>query len=110
MTPEFQVKQTGSFLHVFTAKDEDDVAIDLTGFTITAKAEKVQEILITAGQSFTVAAVDLPNGQFSVALTPTNTSNMGAGFWKFDVKMVSADTLTVYYIENQFLRVLENIT
>lgn len=110
-TVSFTVKQTGSFEYTFTALDENDVAIDLSdpsNWTITSTARLTQDHTVT--QAMTTAAVDLANGQFSVALTPTNTTSMVLGIWEFDAKMVSPDTLTAYFTETLYLEVKDNVT
>ena len=102
------VKQTGSFKHTYTMTNASCVAIDLTGFTVTATAKLQRRKNVT--QAFTVVEEDLANGIVSINLTPTETAGMSVSQWDVDVKMVSADTLTVYFTPTETLEVKENVT
>lgn len=107
----FEVKKTGSYEYTFTAYDSNGDPIDLStpgNYTITATAKYARDPSIT--QAFTVTTVDLGNGQFKIALTPTNTSSMRVGIWDFDCKMTSPDTLTVYFTNTYQLEISQNIT
>lgn len=102
------VKQNGSFSHTYTMTDAAGAALDLTGFTVTATA-RVQRHQSTT-QSFSTTLDDPANGVVTIALTPTITGTMKVTTWDFDVRMESADTLTVYYTDTEELEVQDNIT
>ncbi len=102
------VKQTGSLLHAYTLTDAAGTALDLTGFTTSAAARMKRHTATT--QTLATVDDDLPNGIVSLSVTPAVSALMEDTDWEFDLKAVSADTLTVYFTDTETLTVKENIT
>lgn len=102
------IKQGGSFSHLFTAKDCEENVINLTSYTITAKARFRDSPNIEAKVTMLIANTDLPNGQFTVSLLGTTTANMKQGVWEFDAKMVNGTSILT--MDTRTLLIKELIT
>ena len=103
-----KIKKTGSFAHVYTFVNEDDVAINLSGFTVTASGKMKRDSSVTF--DFGIVETDLTNGQVTITLTPTQSNALEVTQYLFDVKALSASGLTSYIIDTEQLDVLDNCT
>tara|TARA_R100001509_G_C4820545_1_gene199647 strand:+ start:412 stop:747 length:336 start_codon:yes stop_codon:yes gene_type:complete len=80
------IPQGADFSQVFTAKETDGSARDLTGYTGSAKIKKHPGA--TSSSDFTVG-ITSSSGQVSVAMTSGVTVGLDAGRYYYDVKIVS---------------------
>lgn len=93
------IEQRASFDRTFTMYDAEGDALDLTDFTLTAKlwTERRRELA-----EFTLTWVDQTIGQFTLTLTPEETTPLsGAGVW--DLLVEDPDGNKDYWIRGAVL-------
>jgi hypothetical protein len=102
LTSDSRIFQGASYSYSLTLKDGANVAINLTGCTITSQVRKTQassEILAT----FSVAITSASGGTATLSLTPAQTAALPATpaetFWKHDVLLTRADSSVIRIIE-----------
>lgn len=80
--------------NMFVVKTQDDVAVDITGATITFSVkEKTSDTtaLITriVGSGIVIDPDQVNNkGKYQLSLVPSNTTGLGIGPYEFDIEMV----------------------
>ena len=80
--------QGTDFARSFQIK-EDDTVLDITGYSFTAKlAPSYYDSTVT---SMTTAIEDAAQGTFTVKLTDTQTADLTAGEYVYDVVMTKAN-------------------
>jgi hypothetical protein len=90
----------------FTFEDDDDVVIDITGWTFAAdikdtRADETALVsLTTANGGFTVT--DGPNGRLEMVLTAEQTDLLPEGGMVFDLLRTDSDPGPVYYLGGSF--------
>lgn len=93
------IEQRADFSRSFAVLDDDGEAVDLTGFTLTAKLWTERRRLLTA---FTLTWTDQAAGEFTLSLTDAETTLLsGAGVW--DLLVEDPDGLKDYYLRGNVL-------
>lgn len=91
------IEQRASFDRTFTMYDSLGDALDLTGFTLLAKLWTDRRRLLA---EFTLTWVDQTIGQFSLTLTPEQTTPLsGSGVW--DLLVEDPDGNLDYWIRGE---------
>lgn len=80
------IDQGASFLTSIDLTDDNDDPINLTGYTGAAQIRK--HYTSSNSTSFSVALGGV-NGTVDLSLTPTQTSNLAAGRYLYDVELTS---------------------
>ena len=75
--------------------DDDGYAIDLTGYTGVAKMRK--HYTSSNAVSFNVAITG-PSGNVSLSMTASQTANIVAGRYVYDVQLTETDSNTVFRV------------
>ena len=78
-------------------KDNNDNAINLTGFTV--EAQVWEETRTTKYADFTVTYTNRVNGTVDIALTDTQTATFSPDILKYDVLLTNTSGLKEYYLE-----------
>ena len=91
------IDQGTTFSTTVTAKDSTGSAKDLTGYTTTAQIRK--SYYSSSSTDFTTAQVD-GTGVITLSLTATQTGNLKAGRYVYDIETASA---------SETIRVVEGI-
>ena len=94
-----------------TIKDSDGVAIDITGATVFFTIKSDETLADTsASVSKTVTSHPAPaSGQTTVELDPTDTEDLTAGIYYWDIQIKYSDD-TIQSTKAQQVRVLADIT
>lgn len=74
--------QGADFVRTFKLKDGSGNT-DITGYTLTAKVKQFHTA--TASQTFTITKTNASHGEFTMALTETQTAAMKAGTHQYDL-------------------------
>ena len=77
--------------------DENDVAIDVTGYTFTAKARK--HYTSNTVYSFTMTITDAVDGEVTMSMNAATTADISAGRYVYDAEMVDTANLTTRLVE-----------
>ena len=78
-------------------KDGNDVAINLTGYTV--EAQVWEETRTTKYADFTTTYTDRSAGSVSIALTDTQTATFTPDILKYDVLLIDPSGSKEYYLE-----------
>ena len=84
-------KRGDTFDFLFTAEN-NGVAIDLTGYTITSQARASDDTVL---QSFTVTITSAVNGQFTLTAAVAATELWTPGAYNMDIEFVDGSGVTV---------------
>lgn len=106
--PDFMIKKGGSLSHQFTAKDAGGTVIDITGFSITAKARFKDAPAAVGKVTLSVTMTNPSEGLFTISLTSNQTRSMAVGIWEFDAKLDSGSVILT--TETMTFEILEPIT
>lgn len=89
------IDQGSTFNTSINITDENDEGIDLTGYTGAGQIRKTY-----TSSSYTSITVSLgANGQVSMSLTPTQTANLTAGRYLYDVELTSSGGTVTRVVE-----------
>ena len=78
-------------------KDNNDTAINLTGFTVAAQVW--EETRTTKYADFAVTYTNRSTGTVDIALTDTQTATFSPNVLKYDVLLTNGSGLKEYYLE-----------
>ena len=78
-------------------KDENNAAINLTGYTV--EAQVWEETRTTKYADFTVAYTNRTTGTIDISLTDTQTATFSPSVLKYDVLLTNPSGLKEYYLE-----------
>ena len=78
-------------------KDENNAAINLTGYTV--EAQVWEETRTTKYADFTVAYTNRTTGTIDISLTDTQTATISPSVLKYDVLLTNPSGLKEYYLE-----------
>lgn len=81
------IDQGSDFDVEMTLEDDNDVAINLTGFQVYSQFRKSYSSVI--GYSFTCSIIDANNGVINLELLGQDSSNIKPGRYLYDVEIVS---------------------
>lgn len=88
-TIDIVINQKASFEVVFNIKD-GNAALDLSGYTTSAKLKTDFNTPDNQAVSFTTSIVNAAAGQVSMSLTPEQTSNLALQRYFYDLSITSA--------------------
>jgi hypothetical protein len=84
------VNQRASFQVGFFVKQSNGTALNLTGYSVTAKYKDNFQTPDSQAITFTSEVVDATTGEISIALTPTQTTNLQLGKYVYDVAIINS--------------------
>ena len=90
------IDQGTTFSTVITLADEDENAIDLTGYSANSQIRK--HYSSSNSQSFSVS-LGGANGTVTLSLTSTQTANLVAGRYVYDVEVTSSTNVVSRIVE-----------
>jgi hypothetical protein len=90
------IDQGTTFSTTITLADEDNVLIDLTGYTANSQIRK--HYSSSNSQSFSVTLGGI-QGTMTLSLTSTQTSNLIAGRYVYDVELTSSSNVVSRIVE-----------
>jgi hypothetical protein len=90
------IDQGSTYSTVLNLTDDDDAIIDLTGYTGAAQIRK--HYTSSANTPFTVSISPL-DGAVTLSLTATQTANLVAGRYVYDVELTSASNVVSRVVE-----------
>lgn len=91
------IDQGTDFSTTLYVSDENDVAIDITGYSFTAKARK--HFTSNTAYSFTMTISDADDGEVTMSMNAATTANIAGGRYVYDAEMVDTDSLTTRLVE-----------
>ena len=91
------IDQGTDYSTVVNVTDDDDNPINLTGYTGRGQIRK--HYTSSNAVSFSVSVSNAELGQLTLALTATQTSNMAASRYVYDVEVVSSANIVSRIIE-----------
>jgi hypothetical protein len=86
------VDQGSDFSSVVTVTDSDGALVDLTNYTYRGQIRKTYTS--STSVDFTITANTPTNGELTISLTASQTSNMKAGRYVYDVEIESGNVVT----------------
>lgn len=86
------VDQGSDFSSVVTVTDSDGVLVDLTNYTYRGQIRKTYTS--STAVDFAITANTPTNGELTISLTASQTSNMKAGRYVYDVEIESGNVVT----------------
>jgi len=99
MYAELTIDQGATFSSVITLTNDDNTAIDLTGYTFECQIRKsYYSTNATANIAVTIEG-DAANGAVRLSLDSANTANIKAGRYLYDLKMTDDEDTTIRVIE-----------
>lgn len=90
------IDQGTTFSTTITLADEDSVLIDLTGYTANSQIRKHYSSSNSQSFSVTLGGVQ---GTVALSLTSTQTSNLTAGRYVYDVELTSSSNVVSRIVE-----------
>ena len=88
---ELTIDQGSTFAITVELKDYfTNDPLDLNGYTARSQIRK--DYNSTTSNSFTVSVQDASNGNISISMTASNTANLKAGRYVYDVELVETAT------------------
>lgn len=92
MVNEIEIAQGSDFILDVTAVDENEVAFDLTGSTMTMEVKKRHQdstALFTKSNGTGVTFTDAVNGIAEIQIDPADTSGLDPGDFEYDIWLES---------------------
>ena len=90
------IDQGTTFSTVISLADDEDVAVDLTGYTANSQIRK--HYSSSNSQSFSIS-LGGTSGTISLSLTSTQTSNLTPGRYVYDVELTSSSNVVSRIVE-----------
>jgi len=90
------IDQGTTFSTVISLADDEDVAVDLTGYTANSQIRK--HYSSSNSQSFSIT-LGGTSGTISLSLTSTQTSNLTPGRYVYDVELTSGSNVVSRIVE-----------
>ena len=104
-----EVKRGSTFSQLIECLDENDVAVNLSGWSFSSELRSAPED-DAALLAFTIAETDLVNGQITISATAAQTADLPARRkLYYDVKLEPAAG-SVLYSENIFIMTSKHVT
>jgi hypothetical protein len=95
---ELTIDQGATFTASIDLAQDDETAINVATSTFTSQIRK-SYYSSNPTANLTVSILDAANGKISLSLSASQTSNIRAGRYLYDVKMVSSSNTTLRLIE-----------
>ena len=90
------IDQGTTFSTVISLADDEDVAVDLTGYTANSQIRK--HYSSSNSQSFSIS-LGGTSGTITLSLTSTQTSNLTPGRYVYDVELTSSSNVVSRIVE-----------
>ena len=90
------IDQGTTFSTVISLADEEDVAVNLTGYTANSQIRKHYSSSNSQAFSVTLGGT---SGTISLSLTSTQTSNLTPGRYVYDVELTSSSNVVSRIVE-----------
>lgn len=91
-TVNLVINQKASFEVTFNVLNSNNAPLNLTNYSANAKFKQDITTPDTAAVAFTTTIANAANGSVSIALNPTQTSNMQVGKYVYDVAITNNNT------------------
>lgn len=95
---ELTIDQGTTFTASIDLAQDDETAINVASSTFTSQIRK-SYYSSNPTANLTVSILDASNGKISLSLTASQTANIKAGRYLYDVKMVDSSNTTLRLIE-----------
>ena len=95
---DITIQQGATFAKTLTIKDDDDVAVDITGNTFRGQVRKHHTSTDTEA-SFTFTITNGAAGVVTWNLSATDSAAMGHGKFYYDIEWVKSDSTVVRLLE-----------
>lgn len=96
LTANFEIDQGSDHGISFRLRDEDNIPVDLTGFTGRSKMRKTYNA--SKSQDFTVI-INAVSSSVNLLISAANTSKLEAGQYVYDVELISSSNLVTRIVE-----------
>lgn len=90
------IDQGSTYSTILNLTNDDDIAIDLTGYTGAAQIRKHYTSSANTPFTVTIAPID---GSVSLSLTANQTTNLLAGRYVYDVELTNAQGVVSRVVE-----------
>jgi hypothetical protein len=77
--------------------DDNDVAIDITGYSFAAKARK--HYTSNTAYSFTLTITDAEEGEVTMSMNAVSTANIAGGRYVYDCEMTDTSNVVTRLVE-----------
>lgn len=81
------VDQGTTFSSIITLTNQDGTKMNLTGYTVKSQFRKSYQS--STATNFTASIYDANNGQIRLQLSPTDTTNIQAGRYLYDIELTT---------------------
>ena len=79
--------QGTTFSSIITLTNQDGTKMNLTGYTVKSQFRKSYQS--STATNFTASIYDANNGQIRLQLSPTDTTNIQAGRYLYDIELTT---------------------
>ena len=93
------IDQGSTFTSTVTVEDVNDNLVSITNYTTRGQIRK--SYTSTTATNFTTAITDATNGEFTIALSRTQTGALKAGRYVYDVEVISPTGTVTRVVEGQ---------
>jgi hypothetical protein len=101
------VNSGADFNQIFTLENAANETLNLTGYGVTSEMRK--HYSSSGVTTFTSSVADAGSGQIKIALTSTQTANLKAGRYVYDILITDTNNVTTRVVEGMAL-VREGVT
>jgi len=101
------VDQGSDISYTIDVTDSNGDSINLSGYTVAGQIRKSYSSLTSV--SFTAAVTNTSTGEVTISLTSTQTNDMKAGRYLYDVEMTSSGGTVTRILEGQ-IEVIAGVT
>ena len=98
MYAELTIDQGTTFATTLDLTNDDNTAIDLTGYSFECQIRK-SYYSVNATANLAVTVEDSANGRVRLSIDAANTSNIKAGRYLYDVKMIDDANTVIRVVE-----------
>ena len=93
------IDQGSNFTSTVTVEDVNDNLVNITNYTTRGQVRKSYSA--STATNFTTTITDATNGEFTIALSRTQTGALKAGRYVYDVEVISPAGVVTRVVEGQ---------
>ena len=93
------IDQGSNFTSTVTVEDSNDNLLNITNYTTRGQVRKSYSA--STATNFTTTITDATNGEFTIALSRTQTGALKAGRYVYDVEVISPAGVVTRVVEGQ---------
>ena len=93
------IDQGSNFTSTVTVEDVNDNLVNITNYTTRGQIRKSYSA--STATNFTTTITDATNGEFTIALSRTQTGALKAGRYVYDVEVISSTGVVTRVVEGQ---------